>query len=326
MRCSTQTSRTIKILPYAEGDAAEWDELVASAPMGTFLHTRRFLGYHGDRFVDRSLLVRDDRARLVGVFPAAVDPRDESRVVSHPGITYGGVVHRGGLLGPAMIRALDEIRDRYAAEGLSALRYKVVPSIYHRRPSADDVYALVQLGGRLYRSDLSCAIDLAQRGRRSDRRRRGERKAVELGVEIVSGVEEVEALWSVVHENLAGRHGVRPTHSAEDIRLLLSLFPDSIEVVTAHLDGSVVAGVVLFMFPDVVHTQYIASSAAGRNAAALEPVLEHCIARATSSGVRFFDFGISTEDDGRVLNADLYKFKCEFGGGGVVHEFYELEV
>jgi Acetyltransferase (GNAT) domain len=292
--------------------------------MATFLHSRRFLGYHGDRFDDRSLLVRDEVSRLVAVLPAAVDPGDESRIVSHPGITYGGVVHRGTLVGAAMLRTLAAICDVYARDGFSAVRYKAVPGIYHRIPSGDDVYTLLQLGARLYRADLSCAIDLEARGTRSERRRRGLRRAARRGVEVVADPDRLDELWTVLEENLARRHGVRPAHSADEMRLLLSLCPSSIEIVIGLLDGSVVAGVVLFETGRVVHTQYIASSDAGREAAALDAVLEHCIERAQESGARFFDFGISTEDEGRVLNADLHKFKSEFGGGGVVHEFYEL--
>ena len=322
---STEAAAELQISPYTGDDAAEWDEFVVDAPMATFLHSRRFLGYHGDRFSDQSLLLRDPRSRLVGVFPAATDPTDERRVVSHPGITYGGVVHRGLLGGAAMVQAIAAIRDHYARLGFRTLRYKAVPDIYHRRPSADDVYALVNLDARLYRCDLSCAIDLADRPRPSERRRRGERKALEQGVEVVVDPLDLEDFWAVLDENLATRHGARATHSVTEMQLLLSVFPESIEIATAKVDGSVVAGVVLFKTDRVVHAQYIGSTDEGRAAFALDAVFEECVRRAMTSGARFFDFGISTEEEGRVLNTGLYKFKSEFGGGGIVHVFYELD-
>ena len=314
-----------QISPYASDDQAEWDEFIADAPMATFLHSRRFLSYHGDRFADQSLMLRDSRSRLVGVFPAAADPAVDRRVVSHPGITYGGVVHRGLLGGAAMLHAIAEIRDHYARQGFRTLRYKAVPEIYHRRPSADDVYALGNLGARLYRCDLSCAIDLEDRSPPSERRRRGERKALEQGVDVVLDSAHLEEFWVVLEENLATRHGARPTHSVDEMQLLLQLFPESIEVVTARVQGSVVAGVVLFKTNRVVHAQYIGSTEEGRAASALDAVFGECVRRAMTSGARFFDFGISTEDEGRMLNAGLHRFKSEFGGGGVVHMFYELD-
>jgi hypothetical protein len=294
--------------------------------MATFLHSRRFLSHHGGRFSDQSLMLRDARSRLVGVFPAATDPTDERRIVSHPGITYGGLVHSGSLGGAVMVDALAEIADYYARTGFHVLRYKIVPHIYHRRPSADDVYALTSLGARLYRCDLSCAIDLTDRARPSARRRRSARKALEQGVKVDLEPERVEGFWVVLEENLALRHGVRPTHSAGEMRHLLSLFPQSIELVTAILGDSVVAGVVLFKTDRTIHTQYIGSTEEGRETFALDAVFEECIQRASTSAARFFDFGISTEAEGRVLNHGLHKFKSEFGGGGVVHLFYDLDV
>ena len=123
----------------------------------------------------------------------------------------------------------------------------------------------------------------------------------------------------MLEENLATRHSARPTHSVDEMQLLLELFPESIEVVTASVHGSVVAGIVLFKTDRVVHAQYIGSTEAGRAASALDAIFGECVRRAMTSGARFFDFGISTEDEGRVLNAGLHKFKSEFGGGGVVH-------
>lgn len=310
---------------YGPDAEPAWDELVAVAPMATFLHTRRFLGYHGERFVDRSLMLYDARSKLVAVLPAAVDPSDERRVVSHPGITYGGIVHRGDLLGPAAVDAVGVVRDCYAAARYRSLLYKAVPHIYHRVPSADDVFAVLQLGGRLVRCGLSCAIDLRARGRRSERRRRGERKARGLGVEVGVEAEHLGDFWPVLQENLALQHHARPTHTFEELQLLLDLFPNNIEVVTGWLDGSAVAGVVLFKTEGVVHAQYIAANASGRDSAALDLVIEYCISRAISDGARYFDLGTSMEADG-ALNAGLYKFKSEFGGGGMLHQFFELDL
>src|SRR5215210_9257400 len=130
---------------YTEQDAEAWDKLVAESWNGTLLHQRRFLSYHGDRFQDLSLIVNDDRGRLRGVFPAALDPVREDLVISHPGLTYGGIVHDGYLRGAIMLEALQATVQLYQAVGLRSLRYKVVPHIvphiYHRVPSADDLYA-----------------------------------------------------------------------------------------------------------------------------------------------------------------------------------------
>jgi len=129
---------TLTVRRYETRDVDEWDRLVAASWNGTFLHERRFLSYHGSRFRDLSLVIEDDRGRTVGVFPAAYDDVQADIMVSHPGLTFGGVVHDGRLRGPAMLEALQAIAWSYREEGFHHLRYKAVPYIYHRVPSSDD--------------------------------------------------------------------------------------------------------------------------------------------------------------------------------------------
>src|SRR5438128_272608 len=160
----------MRVVPYTSEHAERWDEVARKAPMGTFLHTRRFLSYHGDRFRDASLLITDARGRVSGVLPAALDPADPARVVSHPGATYGGLVHDGALYVDDVRAALEAACAHYRDAGLQVLRYKPVPHIYHVAPSADDVFALTALAATRVRCDLSCAIDLS--ARRSPSRRR----------------------------------------------------------------------------------------------------------------------------------------------------------
>ncbi len=314
----------MQVVPYS-GDADRWDGFIPQCLTATFLHTRRFLSYHQDRFCDVSLILQDDR-QLLGLFPAAVDPADGKRVVSHPGITFGGLIHAGQLSGDRMIEALTLLRGHYATEGFERLRYKAVPHIYHRVPSQDDLYALFRAGAKTYRKDLSSAIKLNQRLQVSERRRRASKKAGKLGVEVSEGSSHIPEFWPVLESNLERKYQLRPVHSLEEITKLCSLFPENIELVVARLEKEVVAGSVLFVTREVVHAQYTAASELGQQASALDAVFEYAIEKARARGTLYFDFGVSTERDGQHLNAGLYQYKSEFGGGGVVHDFLELDL
>ena len=316
----------LTVTPYAAFDEGAWDELVAAAPMGTFLHTRRFLGYHGDRFEDVSLVLRDGDGRMRGVLPAAVDPADPKRVASHPGATYGGIVHDGSVAGPAMIDAVSAVAAHLRERGFERLGYAAVPWIYHRQPSNDDLYALFRLRAARSRCDLASAIDVGTRSPPSASRRRGIARAERAGVEVAQGPALVGELWPVIEENLATRHGARPVHTAAQIGVLIELFPEAITVLVARYDGNPVAGAVLFHSPCVVHAQYIASTAAATDVRALDLVLERGIGLAVEAGARFFDFGTSNREAGRVLNAGLFRYKHRFGAGGVAYEQYELDL
>lgn len=314
---------TVRVRSYEASDAERWDAFCADARPATFLHSRRFLSYHGNRFQDRSLLLFDGNDSLLGLFPAALDPGDDRSVVSHPGCTYGGVVHHGALTGDAMVEALCAIADQYAAEGAQRLIYKPVPFFYHQGPAQDDLWALFRLDATRVRCDLSSTIDLDFPLPLGSRRKRSLAKAKKAGVTVVEGSAHLAELWDVLAENLDRKHGSAPVHRIDEIRLLADRFPDSVRCVAARLDGALVAGVVLFDTPIARHAQYIAASEDGQRVSALDAVFEHCIAAARRSGQRWFDFGISNERDGR-LNQGLHRFKSEFGSGGAVHEHYQL--
>lgn len=314
----------LKVCPYSDLDADIWDELVADAPMATFLHTRRYLSYHIGRFHDVSLLIRDKNNKLLGLFPAAIDPDDSRRVVSHPGITYGGVLHTGSLWGEKILEVFQAICNYYAVGGFTHLRYKPVPNIYQQVPAADDSYALFRLNASRYRCDLACAIDLSNRLQPSQRRKRGLKKAQKNGVQVKEGLEFVDRFWGVLEENCVRKIGTLPVHSLDEIIYLHSLFPQNIEFVVGLYDWQVVAGVVLFSSHQVFRAQYIASSLLGNNVCALDLILEYCIEKAQARKARYFDFGTSNQNEGLYLKASLYQFKLEFGGGGVVQEFYEI--
>jgi hypothetical protein len=311
---------------YRHDEEAEWDDLISRSPMATLLHTRAFLGYHGARLVDASVVLRNEKEAIWGVMPAAVMPGAPHEVGSHPGATFGGVIHAGALSGGMMLESLGAIVSHYAERGFERLHYAPVPSIYHQRPSADDLYALFRVGARRSRCDLSCAVDLELGPHLSSRRRRGLSKARREGVEIEEGPELISELWPVVEANLRDRHGAQPVHSQTELRELMERFEAEIHVVVARHDGEAVAGVVLFDGPRVSHAQYIASLEDGNRIGALDAVFDHCLGRAAARGARFFDFGTSNREHGLVLNDGLYDFKAQFGGGGVAYERYELDL
>ncbi len=311
---------------YLPGDADSWDDLVARSVNGTMLHTRSFLSYHGDRFRDRSLLVRNPRGWPIGVFPAAEDPADPAMVISHPGLTYGGLVHDGSLTGAAMMRAVAEIAAEYRALGFSRLRYKALPVIYQSAPAADDEHALFRLGASRYRSDLAAVINLSHRGRVASSRRQRRKRAEAAGVRTENGWDDIAAYWQVLEMNLAHRHDASPTHSLAEIEYLHDRFPKEFVLVTAKIGDTLVGGNLFSIEGPVMQVRYTATTDQGRAASVTDLVVEHGIALADAMGCRYFSFGTSTLDEGRQLNEPQYDFKISFGAGGVTHEYYELDL
>ncbi|MEI8396596.1 MAG: GNAT family N-acetyltransferase [Rhodospirillaceae bacterium] len=315
---------TIEAFPFTDDQDDRWDALCRSSVNGTFLHTRAFLSYHETRFEDASVTLFLN-GLVVGVMPAARHPADPRIVVSHPGITYGGIVHDGSVTGSRMIAALEALVVYFGGLGYDRMVYKAIPYIYAEVPAQDDLYALFRLGARRSRCDLAATIDLTRRLEPSTRRKRSLKKARK-AVILTDDMGVFPGFWEVVADNLARKHDARPVHSLAEITLLHRRFPDNILLRAAVVDGRVVAGVLLFVTPRVWHAQYIGSSETGYQHSALDAVFEGVIEEARVRGARYVDFGTSNEDGGRVLNDGLYRFKMEFGGGGVAYEFFDLDI
>jgi hypothetical protein len=323
---TTGTTAGMAVGEYAPENADAWDDLVARSCNGTFLHTRRFLSYHGDRFCDRSVLVEDRKGRVVGVLPAAENPSRPGVIVSHPGLTYGGLVHDGSIRGASMISVLRDIAGHYRRLGYRYLCYKAVPTLYHTEPADDDLYAMFRLEARRYRSDLSAAIYLGNRGRVTQRRLRSRRIAEAAGVTTEESWNDIAGFWGVLEANLARRHDTSPVHSLAEIQLLHDLFPEDIVLITGRAGEVLAGGAVLFATGAAMHMQYTATTDEGRAACVTDLVMERGIDLARRHGYRFFDFGVSTPHEGWHLDEGLYEFKVSFGAGGVVHDHYEIDL
>lgn len=311
-------------------DVAAWDRFVEASPMGTFLHTQRFLSYHGNRFTDASLWILS-ADEPVGLLPAAISLAADKRVISHPGLTFGGLLHQGNLKGEAMIAALQAVLAYYRAQGLEALCYKAIPAMYHPWPQQDDSYALFRLGAIRTRCDLSATVDVPNRPPWNKKRIKNMKQVEKQGITCRTGFEELPVFWPILEARLEAVHQSKPVHSLDEISMLAERFPDFIQCWVGYQNEEPVGGTVVFNHVQqgihtVVHTQYMAASSYGATIAALDAILEDVLTWSKEKGYRYVDFGHSNMENGQILNDSLYRFKVKFGAGGAVYETYTLKL
>ncbi len=309
----------LSVAPYRADDADEWNAFVAASRNGTFLFDRRYMDYHADRFADASLIFRDG-GRIVALLPAN---RVDDRLVSHGGLTYGGLVVGADAGMKTMAQVLAALLAHMEAEGLATLVYKAIPSIYHRAPAEEDLYGLFRLGARLVRRDLLTVVPPRGAAEISHGRRYVLKKLAKRDDVAVAASDDWAAFWDVLTARLEGRYAVRPTHTLDEIRLLAGRFPQAIRLLAGSLDGRLCAGLVLYETPTVIHAQYMAADDEARRVGVLDAIVERAVAEAAAAG-KWFDFGTSTEDAGRFLNEGLAAYKESFGGRAVAQDFYEL--
>ena len=102
----------MKILKFNPSDELNWDNFCNASYHSTFLHSQKFISYHKNKFKDHSVII-ESNGKWLGLFPAAEDLTDAASIISHPGLTYGGIIHQGDLRGQAMIDALSMLKDYY---------------------------------------------------------------------------------------------------------------------------------------------------------------------------------------------------------------------
>ena len=316
----------ININWYQISDELSWDELVCNSHKGTFQHSRKFLNYHNDRFLDRSVVIKNKQA-VIGVFPAAEHPNKTDMVVSHIGATYGGLVVSTGVYGEELIRILQEIKKFYKQEGYTDLLYKVTPSLYHSTKDEDEIYALFRVGAHLSRVDISAYVDINNRLKISNQRQRSYKKSIKANLTVENSFENLACFYSILENNLSERYGAKPVHSVDELALLHQLFSNEIELVIVKNDvGLVISGVLFFNINSVVHAQYIASSSEGYAKGGLDCIFEHQLATLSDKNTSYLAFGTSNVEEGKILNQSLYRFKRQFGSGSIAHTFYELKL
>lgn len=321
--------------PYAPRLRGEWDAFVLQARQRSFLLSRGFMDYHADRFPDASLLVRDAAGRPVALLPACRSRALPGAVESHAGLTYGGLLSGPGLTTVATAAALDACLARYRAAGFTALVYRPMPHIYHLQPAEEDLYWLFRRGATLQARLVSAAVDLRSPLRPAQLRRRGAGKARRQGLAVRrGGVDDIDAFHAILTEVLCRRHGARPVHTADELRLLMTRFPGEIALYLVDVPPATgagrpapVAGCLLFLTGRVVHVQYIAALDRGCDLGALDLLFIRLLEDFAPDAARrpYFDFGTSNGQAGRVLNEGLIFQKEGFGARAVCYDTWRVD-
>lgn len=328
----------IEIRRYTPADAAEWNNFVwLKSRQGTFLFDRNYMDYHQDRFHDHSLMFFHKR-KLYALLPAnevTVSAQDgyeagttKKILYSHQGLTYGGLLTCPKVTAEVCIDIFESLREYLRENRFQSCIYKAMPWIYQRIPSEEDLYALTHIAqAKLKAREISTTISLDAAMRFSELRRRGIKKAAlhELNIKFTKFPNDFSAFWDLLDANLLERHHTHPVHSKEELELLMHRFPDNILCFVAEKDDAIVGGSIVYVTPQVIHTQYIAANEIGKQFGALDALFDFIIHKCRWN-VPYFDFGKSTEDEGNFLNRNLIHQKEGFGGRGIIYDTYEWEI
>lgn len=311
------------IIKYTNEKRGEWDAFVKEAKNSLFMFERNFCEYHSDRFTDHSLMFYEED-KLMALLPANISG---DTLFSHGGLTYGGFLLKNDAKQHTVNDCLSALKTHMEENGIKKLVYKCIPHVYHLQPAEEDEYALFAAGARLCAMGASTALDLKEPIKMPKGRKAQISRAKREGVEIERRTDKdsFEAFIALENEVLGARHNVKAVHTADELYLLYSRFPENIALYAALKDGRIIAGCVCFIYKETVHVQYMAADEEARRIGALDLAVA-TVMETYAADHKWLDFGISTEDGGRYLNEGLISQKEGFGGRTNVYRIWELTV
>ncbi|MEO6348769.1 MAG: GNAT family N-acetyltransferase [Aquaticitalea sp.] len=279
------------------------------------------MDYHQDRFEDFSLMVFKDEI-LMALLPAN---KVGNVIHSHQGLSYGGFLLQPESCFEEVLNSFKSVLKFLNERSFEILHLKLVPKMYHRLPSDEIDYLLFTVEAQISRRDLSETIVVANKSDiTSSNRIRGLKKAIKSNLS-VKEVEEFGDFWKeILIPNLQGQHQAKPVHSMEEITLLKKYFPNQIRQFNVYKETKIVAGVTIFETETVAHAQYISANQKKQELGSLDMVFNHLI-NEVFKHKRYFDFGISNENQGKTINLGLLSWKESFGAKPIVHDFYAIK-
>jgi len=305
----------MQIIEYCEKYFDIWDEFIKNSKNGNIFHTRKFLSYHKDRFIDKSILIYK-KNRLLGVFPAA---KFKDKIISHRGSTYGGLIVRKDNKLNDTLNIWQEIKNYYK----KSIEYRKNEYIFDIYPSEEVEFAAKKIGFREIYEELSTCIDL-DFIKLSERRKRAYKKCKDLKIKFDDM--DYKSYYEILETNLI-KHNSTPTHLLEEMQLLKTLLPKNYFLVTIYLDNIMIAGIWLVLANSkTAHTFYIAQNYEYSNFQPLTCIVLKIIEFLQKNNFKYLNFGISTENQGKFINSGLFEFKESFGGFGVSRKYLRLEV
>lgn len=308
----------IKAVKYSPEYRDVWDNFVNNSRTPMFMFNRGYMEYHADRFTDASLLFFDDD-KLVAVMPASISNKTVS---SHGGLTFGGIISSTKMHQHTMLDIFDEMVRYYRDVGVQRIIYKSIPYIYYEYPSQEDIYALFRNNANILKIEPSCTLDLNKPIKMPKGRHAQIMRAKREGVEIVEST-DFHKFIELENEILGQHHNATAVHTGDELALLASRFPDNIKCWSAQISGKTVGGGVLFIYNNIVHTQYLAADDTARSIGALDLMI-YTLMEKYRNQKHWFDFGCSTLDGGKILNTGLIAQKEGFGGRVVAHQTWEI--
>ena len=321
----------IRIEEYTPDQFDVWESFIDESVNGTIFHRQKFIGYHpADRFQDNSLLIYY-KNKLIAVFPACVVGSNGKMVLkSHAGTSYGGPVFKGKQSLRRVFSVMEALNEYAREKGFDQIEMRTPPKIFYKSFFDQLDFTLTGLGYRREAEELVTFYRMADYAHNESIvefaksfpttcRKEIRKSAEHITAKIVETEEDVNRFHEILSNNLSGKYNKQPTHTLDELKTLLRLFPGEIFILGTYHNDTLVGGyTVITINGKGLHIFYAAMDYDYQIYRPLNLGLAKLIQIGTERNMEVLNYGISTEDGGKYINWGLLRFKEDFGGTGAL--------
>ena len=322
----------IDIGALSEKEKADVDKFImAKNTNGEFINSLNYLSYHGKRFKEDSIVIRDKGSHVIkGVFLATAAADNPTTIVSHQGTTFAGPIYN---LKDSYqtVNYVIRLMLSYYEEKYHNICIHVTPNYYAGQASGILDYVLLQNGYSYGMTALANIIRIENINSEEQllemyetKRRNQVRKVLKSNEFVFRQVESISRdVWERMANNLQERHHVHPTHTYEEINSLQVKLPGFIvPYEVRHVSGEYAAFGLIYKFKNVFHTQYLDMNYTYAADCPNLLLVHRLLMEARKEKFPVFSFGTSTENAGKYLNEGLWAYKSGYGGGSIILPVY----
>jgi len=317
----------IAIEEYQEINRQEWEDFVNKSNNGTMFHKMQFLDYHTPgKFSFNHLMFRRN-GELIGVLPGGL--KDNAKTYWSPvGASYGSIVTKD-LHFEESLEIVDALMKYCKSINLKDIYLIPPPIIYNDNYNQHIEYAMLYRKFDFELHYISHAIDLKFGqdflAHFDKTARKTIHKIIREGHVTIRESDDYATFNDILLDNKS-RHGVKPTHTLEDMIRIRDLMPDSVKLLMVYNDDEPIAGSWLFLcnkkvvlcFYNMLYYKY----------EHLKPVyliMYETVRWATENGYEWVDIGVSQDtkaEDPMTPSLNLIKFKERFDSRGILRTTY----
>ena len=302
----------------------EWDQYVLKSNNGTIFHLRKFLSYHKERtFQDASLLFYKNK-KIIALFTGAII---KDCLYSHPGASFGGFVYNDTSFESSK-QMIDLLIEYAKNKKLKEIIIIPPPFIYYQSYNEAMEYCLCYKNFKIIEYYISSFVDLKKNITKQihDRKKRYIKKMA--NKISIKESRDLNAFYPILVDNKL-RHNTKPTHTEEELQILMNKFPDKIKLLISCYDNKIIGGSLNFitnkntciLFYNMIDYNYQELQVSSLQ-------IYQSLRWAQKNNLEYLDIGVSQlyKKNKIIPHESLINFKEQFGAQAMIRKVLKLKI